>query len=81
MKSTMISKLTSKLTSKLASNKGSKASLTSTAVPNASDSVGDNGNDHERHVQFDNRSGFVQFFAAFWYSAVSYTHLTLPTKA
>lgn len=65
MKSTMISKLTSKLTSKLASNKGSKASPTSSAVSNASDS--DNGN--ERYAQFDNRSGFVQFFAAFWYSA------------
>ena len=67
MKSTMISKLTSKLTS----NKPSKASPTSSAVPNASVSVGDNGNDHERHAyaQFDNRSGFVQFFAAFWYSA------------
>ena len=65
MKSTMISKLTSKLTS----NKGSKASPTSSAVPNASDSASDN--DHERQVyaQFDNRSGFVQFFAAFWYSA------------
>ena len=71
MKSTMISKLTSKLTSKLASNKGSKASPTSSAVPNASDSASDNDNDndHERHVQFDNRSGFVQFFAAFWHSA------------
>ena len=65
MKSTMISKLASKLTSKLASNKGSKASPTSSAVQNASDS--DNGN--ERYAQFDNRSGFVQFFAAFWYSA------------
>ena len=61
MKSTMISKLASKLTS----NKRSKASPTSSAVPNASDS--DNGN--ERYAQFDNRSGFVQFFAAFWYSA------------
>jgi len=65
MKSTMISKLTS--------NKRSKASPTSSAVPNASDSVssGDNDNDHERHAyaQFDNRSGFVQFFAAFWHSA------------
>lgn len=79
MKSTMTSKqtskLASKLTSKLASNKGSKASPTSSAVPNASDSVsasaGNNDNDHERHAyaQFDNRSGFVQFFAAFWYSA------------
>lgn len=69
MKSTMTSKLTSKLTS----NKGSKPSPISSAVPNASVSVsvGDNGNDHERHAyaQFDNRSGFVQFFAAFWYSA------------
>lgn len=69
MKSTMASKLTSKPTS----NKPSKASPTSTAVPNTSDSVsaGDNDNDHERHAyaQFDNRSGFVQFFAAFWYSA------------
>lgn len=67
MKSTMISKLTS--------NKRSKASPTSSAVPNASDSdsvsVGDNDHDHERQVyaQFDNRSGFVQFFAAFWRSA------------
>ena len=61
MKSTMISKLASKLTS----NKRSKASPTSSAVQNASDS--DNGN--ERYAQFDNRSGFVQFFAAFWYSA------------
>lgn len=61
MKSTMISKLASKLTS----NKCSKASPTSSAVQNASDS--DNGN--ERYAQFDNRSGFVQFFAAFWYSA------------
>ena len=75
MKSTMISKLTSKLTSKLASNKGSKASPTSSAVPNASVSASDSArasdNDHERHAyaQFDNRSGFVQFFAAFWYSA------------
>ena len=75
MKSTMISKLTSKLTSKLASNKGSKASPTSSAVPNASDGASDSArasdNDHERHAyaQFDNRSGFVQFFAAFWYSA------------
>ena len=34
-------------------------------MQNASDS--DNGN--ERYAQFDNRSGFVQFFAAFWYSA------------
>lgn len=65
MKSTMASKLTSKLTS----NKRSKASPTSSAVPNASDSV--SAGDHERHAyaQFDNRSGFVQFFAAFWYSA------------
>ena len=61
MKSTMASKSTSKLTS----NKRSKASPTSSAVQNASDS--DNGN--ERYAQFDNRSGFVQFFAAFWYSA------------
>ena len=61
MKSTMTSKPTSKLTS----NKPSKASPTSSAVQNASDS--DNGN--ERYAQFDNRSGFVQFFAAFWYSA------------
>ena len=63
MKSTMASKLTSKLTSKLASNKGSKPSPTSSAVPN--------DNDHERQVyaQFDNRSGFAQFFAAFWHSA------------
>ena len=71
MKSTMISKLASKLTS----NKRSKASPTSSAVPNASDSASDSArasdNDHERHAyaQFDNRSGFVQFFAAFWYSA------------
>ena len=65
MKSTMASKSTSKLTSKLTSNKRSKASPTSSAVQNASDS--DNGN--ERYAQFDNRSGFVQFFAAFWYSA------------
>ena len=67
MKSTMASKLTSKLTS----NKRSKASPTSSAVPNTSDSVsaGDNDNDQERHAQFDNRSGFVQFFTAFWYSA------------
>ena len=69
MKSTMISKLTSKLTSKLASNKGSKASPTSSAVPNASDSDSVGASDHERHAQFDNRSGFVQFFAAFWHSA------------
>lgn len=69
MKSTMISKLASKLTS----NKRSKASPTSSAVPNASDSVSARAsdNEHERHAyaQFDNRSGFVQFFAAFWYSA------------
>lgn len=67
MKSSMISKLTSKLTS----NKRSKPSPTSSAVPNASDSAGDNDHDHERHAyaQFDNRSGFVQFFAAFWHSA------------
>lgn len=59
MKSTMASKLTSKLTS----NKGSKASPISSTVPN--------DNDHERQVyaQFDKRSGFVQFFAAFWHSA------------
>lgn len=63
MKSTMISKLTS--------NKPSKASLTSSAVPSDSDSARASDNDHERQVyaQFDNRSGFVQFFAAFWYSA------------
>lgn len=71
MKSTMISKLTSKLTS----NKRSKPSPTSSAMPNASDGASDSArasdNDHERHAyaQFDNRSGFVQFFAAFWYSA------------
>lgn len=73
MKSTMTSKLTSKLTS----NKGSKPSPISSTVPNASDSVSASDsarasdNDHERHAyaQFDNRSGFVQFFAAFWYSA------------
>lgn len=65
MKSTMISKLTSKLTS----NKGSKASPTSSAVSNASDSDSVGASDHERHAQFDNRSGFVQFFAAFWHSA------------
>ena len=73
MKSTMISKLASKLTS----NKRSKASPTSSAVPNASDSVRASASasigasDHERHAyaQFDNRSGFVQFFAAFWHSA------------
>ena len=77
MKSTMISKLASKLTS----NKRSKASPTSSAVPNASDSASDSdsvrasasigASDHQRHAyaQFDNRSGFVQFFAAFWYSA------------
>lgn len=65
MKSTMASKSTSKPTS----NKGSKASLTSPAVPNASDSTSASDNGNERHVQFDNRSGFVQFFAAFWYSA------------
>ena len=59
MKSTMISKLTSKLTS----NKPSKPSPTSSAVPNASD------NERQMYAQFDNRSGFVQFFAAFWYSA------------
>ena len=69
MKSTMASKSTSKLTSKLASNKGSKASPTSSAVSNASDSDSVGASDHERHAQFDNRSGFVQFFAAFWHSA------------
>lgn len=71
MKSTMTSKQTSKLTSKLTSNKGSKASLTSSTVPNASDSASASigASDHERHAQFDNRSGFVQFFAAFWHSA------------
>ena len=57
MKSTMTSKQTSKLTS----NKRSKASPTSSAVPN--------DNDHERYAQFDKRSGFAQFFAAFWHSA------------
>lgn len=61
MKSTMASKSTSKLTS----NKGSKPSPTSSAAPNASTGA----SDHERHAQFDNRSGFVQFLAAFWYSA------------
>ncbi len=71
MKSTMISKLASKLTS----NKHSKPSPTSSAVPNGSVSASASArarasdNDHERHAQFDNRSGFVQFFAAFWYSA------------
>ena len=75
MKSTMISKLASKLTS----NKRSKASPTSSAVSNASDSdsvrasasASIGASDHERHAyaQFDNRSGFVQFFAAFWHSA------------
>ena len=77
MKSTMASKSTSKLTSKLtlnlSSNKRSKPSPTSSAVPNASDSnrARASDNDHERHAyaQFDKRSGFVQFFAAFWYSA------------
>ena len=69
MKSTMASKSTSKLTSKPTSNKGSKASPTSSAVPNASDSDSVGASDHERHAQFDNRSGFVQFFAAFWHSA------------
>ena len=75
MKSTMASKSTSKLTSKLTSNKGSKPSPISSAVPNASVSASDSArasdNDHERHAyaQFDNRSGFVQFFAAFWHSA------------
>lgn len=66
-------KMKSTMTSKLTLNKRSKPSPTSSAVPNASDSVsaGNNDNDHERHAyaQFDNRSGFVQFFAAFWYSA------------
>ena len=71
MKSTMASKLTS--------NKRSKASPTSSAVSNASDSdsvrasasASIGASDHERHAyaQFDNRSGFVQFFAAFWHSA------------
>lgn len=75
----MKSIMTSKLTSKLTSNKGSKPSPISSTVPNASDSdsvsASDSArasdNDHERHAysQFDNRSGFVQFFAAFWYSA------------
>lgn len=67
MKSTMASKSTSKLTS----NKRSKPSLTSSVVANASDSASDNDNDNERYAyaQFDNRSGFVQFFAAFWHSA------------
>ena len=75
MKSTMLSKLASKLTS----NKPSKPSPTSSAVPNASDSdsvrasasASIGASDHERHAyaQFDNRSGFVQFFAAFWHSA------------
>ncbi len=75
MKSTMASKSTSKLTSKLTSNKPSKPSPTSSAVPNASDGASDSArasdNDHQRHAyaQFDNRSGFVQFFAAFWHSA------------
>lgn len=73
MKSTMASKSTSKQTSKLTSNKCFKASPTSSAVPNASDSnrasASTGASDHERHAQFDNRSGFVQFFAAFWYSA------------
>lgn len=79
MKSTMASKSTSKLASKLTSNKGSKASPISTAVPNASAGVSVSvsarasasigASDHERHAQFDNRSGFVQFFAAFWHSA------------
>ena len=77
MKSTMTSKQTSKLTSKQTSNKRSKLSPISSTVPNASDSVSASDsarasdNDHERHAyaQFDNRSGFVQFFAAFWYSA------------
>ena len=69
MKSTMASKSTSKLTSKLTSNKPSKPSPTSSAVSNASDSDSVGASDHERHAQFDNRSGFVQFFAAFWYSA------------
>lgn len=59
MKSTMASKLTSKLIS----NKRSKPSPTSSAVPNASD------NERQMYAQFDKRSGFVQFFAAFWHSA------------
>ena len=69
----------SKLASKLTSNKRSKASPTSSAVSNASDSdsvrasasASIGASDHERHAyaQFDNRSGFVQFFAAFWHSA------------
>lgn len=65
----------STMTSKLTSNKPSKPSPTSSAVPNASDSnsarARASDNDHERHAyaQFDKRSGFVQFFAAFWYSA------------
>ena len=61
----------SNMASKLTSNKPSKPSPTSSAVPNASDgvSVSDNDNDNERYAQFDNRSGFVQFFAAFWHSA------------
>ncbi|MFN3563209.1 MAG: ABC transporter permease, partial [Moraxella osloensis] len=68
--------MASKSTSKLTSNKGSKPSPTSSAVPNASDSdsvsaraSSDNDHDHHAYAQFDNRSGFVQFFAAFWYSA------------
>lgn len=75
MKSTMASKSTSKLASKLTSNKHSKPSPTSSAVPNgsvsASASARASDNDHQRHAyaQFDNRSGFVQFFAAFWHSA------------
>ena len=59
----------STMTSKLTSNKGSKPSPTSSAVPNASVSAGDNDHDHHAYAQFDNRSGFVQFFAAFWHSA------------
>lgn len=59
----------STMTSKQTSNKRSKASPTSSAVPNASDSSNDNDHEHHAYAQFDNRSGFVQFFAAFWYSA------------
>ena len=53
----------SNMASKLTSNKPSKPSPTSSAVPNASD------NERQMYAQFDNRSGFVQFFAAFWHSA------------
>ena len=61
----------SNMASKLTSNKRSKPSPTSSAVSNARASVRASDNDHERHAyaRFDNRSGFVQFFAAFWYSA------------